>query len=70
MKEIQTFLEALLSCHPFHWSFFFLTGKRIQRVFFGSELGKGEADGESSVINKALDRADSSGRLTVRNAED
>ncbi|KAK3737723.1 hypothetical protein RRG08_017297 [Elysia crispata] len=46
------------------------TGKRIQRVFFGSEHGKGEANGETGVINRAVDRAVSSGRLTVRNAED
>ncbi|GFS13191.1 (S)-beta-bisabolene synthase [Elysia marginata] len=46
------------------------TGKRIQRVFFGSEHGKGEADGETGVINCAVDRAVSSGRLTVRNASD
>ena len=56
--------------HSFLWLFFFLKGKRIQRVFFGSEHGKGEADGETGVINRAVDRAVSSGRLTVRNAED
>ncbi|KAK3741460.1 hypothetical protein RRG08_017589 [Elysia crispata] len=46
------------------------TGKRIQWVFFGLEHGKGEADRETGVINRALDRAVSSDRLIVRNAED
>ena len=50
--------------------YFFLKGKRIQRVFFGSEHGKGEADGETGVIDRAVDRAVSSDRLTVRNTDD
>ncbi len=45
-------------------------GKRVQRIFFGSEHGKGEADGETGVIGQAVDRAVAAGTLSVRNASD
>ncbi|XP_005092203.1 uncharacterized protein LOC101850189 [Aplysia californica] len=50
-------------CFPF-------SGQKIQRIFFGSEHGKGEADGETGVINQAVDRAVTSGKLTVKDAGD
>ncbi|GFO06624.1 (S)-beta-bisabolene synthase [Plakobranchus ocellatus] len=44
------------------------TGMQVQRCFFGSEHGKGEADGETGVLSQALGRAVASGRTDVKNA--
>ena len=49
---------------------YFSTGKRIQLVYFGSEHGKGEADGETGVISQCIDRHVSSGNVNIRNASD
>ncbi|GFO46529.1 Armadillo repeat-containing protein 5-like isoform x2 [Plakobranchus ocellatus] len=38
-----------------------MSGMRVQRAFFGSEHGKGEADGETGVLSQAMDRAVRSG---------
>ena len=42
----------------------------MQRIYFGSEHGKGEADDETGLISKSLDTAVLRGRLLIRNAED
>ena len=48
----------------------FVSDVSVQRCYYGSEHGKGEADGETGVITQAVDRMVASNRLTVRNAED
>ena len=42
----------------------------LQRIYFGSEHGNGEADGETGLISKSLDTAVLRGQLLIRNAED
>lgn len=42
----------------------------INRNFFGSEHGKGESDGETGVLNRAVDRAIVGGQVIIRNAKE
>ena len=41
----------------------------MQRVYFSSEHGKGEADGETGVITQAVKRKIASGHLNLRDAK-
>ena len=45
----------------------FISDVSAQRWYYGSEHGKGEANGETGVITQAVDRMVASNRLTVRN---
>lgn len=46
-----------------------LSGCPVQRLYFGSEHGKGEADGETGVFSQAMERAVRGG-LCLKNAAD
>ena len=42
------------------------TGVRIERAYYGSEHGKGEADGETGVLSQMLARAVAGGKVNIR----
>ena len=57
-------------CKQFINDIILFLGKRVQRSFFGSEHGKGEADGETGVITQAVDRAVAADIVNIRHAQD
>lgn len=57
-KSSRSFADLSLDCTP------------INRNFFGSEHGKGESDGETGVLNRAVDRAIVGGQVIIRNAKE
>ena len=49
---------------------FHTTSVRIERAYYGSEHGKGEADRETDVLSQMLTRAVAGGRINIRDARD
>lgn len=47
-----------------------LSGLSVQRIYYGSEHGKGEADGETGVLSQALARAVQGGQVNISNGKD
>lgn len=47
-----------------------LSGLSVERIYFGSEHGKGEADGETGVLSQMLNQAVHGGEAIIRNAKD
>ena len=46
------------------------TGVRFERAYYGSEHGKGEADGETGMLSQMLARAVAGGKVNIRDARD
>ena len=44
--------------------------RKVERIYYGSEHGKGEADGETGAISQALERAVLCRTVSIRNAAD
>ena len=47
-----------------------MQGFEVERVYYGSEHGKGEADGETGIFSQQLRRAVLGGHVNIRHAND
>ncbi|XP_035826612.1 uncharacterized protein LOC118477950 [Aplysia californica] len=45
-------------------------GLEVERVYYGSEHGKGEADGETGVLSQQVRKAVLGGQVNIRHAND